>query len=157
MKCEMDHSLQRQLFRPYLIPNNVRLTSFQLPSSNLMPGMGLASANPSLMIPLHSESLFNHTKVVEAQPKVVSKFDTQKVLAEEPTFQQGSGKLHESEENTEDIDLNSGKQVSENILSAFQKPIMRTAVVEYKPPELVSKIEGKKTKKIPQISKLKFV
>lgn len=149
----MDHAFQRQMFRPYFIPNHVRLTSFQLPSSNLMPGMGLAVSDPALMIPLHSESLYNHTKQLELKPEVAAKAEPQTI---EENVQQGRGKIEDnSEENSDDIDFNSSKAVSQNILNAFDKPVMRTAIVHYQPAE-VSNV-GKKPKKSAKISKLKFV
>lgn len=155
----MDHYFQRQLFRPSIIPNNVRPTSFQGPSLHTMPGMGLPINATSILVPMYGESLFNQPKKIESEkPEASLKVSTQTISNEPQTVQQGAGKVIETELSdpaTNDIDFESAKQViSEDVLNAFKSPVMRTAVVSYEPKEKVKK--GKVASFAAKAPKFKF-
>jgi len=153
----MDHHFQSQMFRPYMMPNNVRPTSFQSSSFNTLPGMGLAINPTNMLVPLYGESLFNQPKAVESD-KASPKLSTQTIASEpQSVVQQGSGKAvnedstADSDSITNDIDFESAKQVvSEDVLNAFKSPVMRTAVVTYEPKEKIKRGKSKATATAPK-------
>jgi len=159
----MDHFFQANLFRPYVIPNsNLRLTSFQCPSAHSIPGMGLAINPTSVLVPMQGgQPLYSHTKALETIPEASPKVEVQSLPNTVKNLQEGFGNTSVSDEDSEqhDIDFENAKQkISEDVLNAFKSPVMRTAVVHFRPPEKKLKKDnisavGRGASKVP---KLKF-
>ena len=148
----MDPNLQKKMYRssnPVIF--NRRLTPYLSATVGATPG-NLSVPSSSAMIALHGTPLYNQTKNIS---KAVAAAPTDIITvpkSEINNSQQGFGvKLNEStDQNTEsdtdsDIDTNSVKQVDPAVLSAFEKPTMKTKTATFTPNKGVSDLQNNST------------
>ena len=163
----MDPFFQRQIYKCPYFPGPVpRLSPFQATPTISNPGAGVSNLVSTPMTPMYGNNLYNQSKEM-AEPKVGGLENEQMVSPSDPkdtvNMQKGFGAIETEEEETNDNDLNiSGLQkINDNVLKAFESPVIKTSTFNYEPkkrkaepqPNLESQPKIKKKVK----GKLKFV
>lgn len=140
----MDPNLQKKMYRTAYPPHfQRRLTPFLATSIGAAPG-NISIASSNAMVPLHGTPLYNQTKNISetlaATPKDIISI-TDKVQNEQRGYGVSSlnNEVNKSDsEESDDIDSNSVKQVDPVVLSAFEKPMMKTKTINYTPKNGIS-------------------
>jgi hypothetical protein len=160
----MDHTFQKYLFRPYIMPDHVRLNGIQGPSNILIPGVGLSTHFNSVMLRLPNPPTYTQQKFTPEKSESTLDVETQIVTKNDNNSEQtgfGFKRANESEdESDDDIAKTNSKIVSDEVLKAFETPFFRTAVDNFEPLTKKFKSEshksGKVVKKV-QTNRLKFI
>jgi hypothetical protein len=129
---------------------------------SIIPGMGLIARVPTILVPLTNAPIYNTQKNISEDK---SALEVSKQTVPKSQEQTGFGKVDEiSDGDVDDVDMESSKFVNEDILKAFQSPVIRTAVINFSPSAATSSKklntvseETKMKKKGPSVNKLKFV
>lgn len=136
----MDPNLQKKIYRTAYPPYfNRRLTPFLNTSIGQVPGNTSVHASAA-MVPIHSQPLYNQTKTISAD-KVTVPIETITVPKSTDNLQEGFGKRsidiynNEDDDNIDEseIDSNSVKSVDPAVLSAFERPVLKTTKMKFKP------------------------
>jgi hypothetical protein len=111
--------------------------------------------------------MYTHQKLIPEKSESGVALDTQIVpkneIGSKNSEQTGFGfkkeerKNEESSSDDDDIDKSSSKIVNDEVLKAFQSPVIRTAVENFEPPTKKFKSETNKTVKKFQNNRLKFI
>lgn len=135
----MDPYFQKQIYKsPYVSQLSIpRLTSYQAASSFTNPGTGSSNMTFTPMTPLYGETLYSNQKETKGSKVgglqnevVVSNSDPKDTI----NTQKGLGAVEmEEKDNESDMDTSGLQKMNENVLKAFETPIIKTNTFQFEP------------------------